>query len=147
DIGRAAVVVADRQAQQYLEEFAAQPLDDVPADVTHEISLGEIAEPPQREQPHERYRQADDRARIAVLERAVAEELREYGEAHHTDGEQHCAQHSERERATVRTQVAEQPPVGAPCVRGGRRSAAVGMRHTPALTFGPAARLCGAPAA
>ena len=50
----------------------------LPADVAHAVGLREIAQAAQQEQADERERQPDDRARIAILERAVAEQLGEH---------------------------------------------------------------------
>ncbi len=83
-------------------------------DVAHAVRLNEVAQAAQREQSDQCERQVHDRVRIAPLERAVAECLREFCEQHHAGGEQRCAEHAEQEHLPMRAYVAEQAAIGVP---------------------------------
>ena len=61
----------------------------------------------QCEERDERSRQPNDRSRIATLECAVAEKLREDGEAHHADRKQNGSENAERENPAVGPKILE----------------------------------------
>ena len=102
-----AVEVADRQHAGCGETRRGAPGYDVPADIAHEVVLGEVAGAAQDEQAHQRERHPDDGARILVREGAVAELL----------GEQREAGHGEREQDPAEDPEHEVPAVGARCSR------------------------------
>ena len=111
--------VSEAQIEDAAKYLAAQPRHHPPPDVAHEECLGEVAETPQDEEAHDRERHPDDRARVALLQRRVAKELGEHGEARLRSGVEDRAQHPDCELQAVRPCVAEQAPVGPEGASGG----------------------------
>jgi hypothetical protein len=129
-----AVEVAHRQHEDAAEDIAAHPVDDMPADVTNEVGLGEVPGAAQDEQADHHERHPHDGARIAVRERPVAEFFGEQRKARHGEREQDRAQDPENELRAVGSDVAQQPAVSR---QGGRVHADAGAgEDVPGLPAG-----------